>query len=123
MKYRTLIELICDAIDKDDAIHTAGEFLRGEVESGVDMRYSARTLRSHRAFKYGFTGLLVLCLISTLYIGYATKEKNETLRHITGYILSNTCTIQPVLKTQHTEEFKEKWENKKSEVMFDHLKK
>ena len=123
MKYRTLIELICDAIDKDDAIHTAGEFLRGEVESGVEMRYSSRKLKTHRAFKYGFTGLLVLCLMSTLYIGFAMQEKNEKLRHITGYILSNTSTIQPVLKTQHAEKFKEKWEEKKGEVMLDYLKK
>lgn len=37
MKYKTVIEVYCDARDKDEAMHTAGEYLRGNVQPGVKM--------------------------------------------------------------------------------------
>ena len=123
MKYRTVIELICEAADKEDAFYTAGEYLRGEVDSGVEMRCRAITLKTHRMLKYGVMSALVVFFFSTLLVGIATREKNNNLRHISDLILSNTCTIQPVLKTQHRAGFEDKWEDKKDEVMLEYLKK
>lgn len=37
MKYVTVIEIICDASDADEAYHTAGEYLRGQEDCGVSM--------------------------------------------------------------------------------------
>ena len=41
MKYKTVIEVVCDARDKVEAMHTAGEYLRGNTEPGIIM--SSRT--------------------------------------------------------------------------------
>jgi hypothetical protein len=123
MKYRTVIELICDAADKDDAFHTAGEYLRGEVESGVDMRCKAVSLKTHRMVRCAAFCFATMFLLSTLLVGIATKEKNANLKKISDFVLSNTCTIQPVLKTKHTADFRDKWEDKKDKVMLEYLKK
>lgn len=37
MKYITVIEVICDAPDADEAYNMAGEYLRGNEEHGVSM--------------------------------------------------------------------------------------
>ena len=38
MKYRTVIELICEATNEEEAINTAGDYLRGDVDFGVVFR-------------------------------------------------------------------------------------
>jgi hypothetical protein len=123
MKYRTVIELICDAADKEDAFYTAGEYLRGEVESGVEMKCKAISLKAHRMLKYGVMSVLAIFLFSTLVAGIATRDREKSLRNISELILSNTCTIQPVLHTKHETGFKEKWETKKDEAILEYLKK
>jgi hypothetical protein len=123
MKYRTVIELICEAADKEDAFHTAGEYLRGEVESGVEMKCKAISLKVHRMLRYGIASVLVVFLFSTLAAGIATRGREESLRNISELVLSNTCTIQPVLHTKHKTGFKEKWETKKDEAILEYLKK
>ena len=45
MKYRTVVELICEGKDAEEAYHTAGEYLRGNVDNGVDMKCRTRPLR------------------------------------------------------------------------------
>ncbi|MBD3380257.1 MAG: hypothetical protein GF408_07340 [Candidatus Omnitrophica bacterium] len=37
MKYITVIEIICDAPDEEEAYNTAGEYLRGKEDFGVSM--------------------------------------------------------------------------------------
>ncbi|MBD3380052.1 MAG: hypothetical protein GF408_06295 [Candidatus Omnitrophica bacterium] len=37
MKYLTVIEVICDAADEEEAYHTAGEFLKGSEDLVVSM--------------------------------------------------------------------------------------
>ncbi|MGB2599756.1 MAG: hypothetical protein WBB86_08365 [Candidatus Omnitrophota bacterium] len=123
MKYRTLIELICDAANREDALHTVGEYLRGEVESGVDMRFRTIMLVTHKIQKYGVMGLLVMFFLSTIFLGVATKEKNKNLRHISSLISGNTYTIQPVLKTTCKNGFKKAWEKKKDEAILEYIKK
>jgi hypothetical protein len=66
---------------------------------------------------------MAMFLLSTLFVGIATKEKNADLKKISDFVLSNTCTIQPVLQTKHASGFKDRWENKKSEAMLEYLKK
>ncbi len=37
MKYVTIIEVICDASDEEEAYNTAGEFLRGNEDHGISI--------------------------------------------------------------------------------------
>jgi len=43
-KFKTVIELVCEAEDKREALDVAGEYLRGSLTSGVNMRCQTRQL-------------------------------------------------------------------------------
>ncbi|MBD3425827.1 MAG: hypothetical protein GF409_01195 [Candidatus Omnitrophica bacterium] len=47
MKYKTVIEIVCDAYDEDDACHIAGEYLRGNEEFGVLMTFNTHSMNPH----------------------------------------------------------------------------
>ena len=44
MQYKTVIEIICEAVDDHEALDIAGEFLKGDLEAGVEMRCFAKPL-------------------------------------------------------------------------------
>ena len=46
MKYKTVIEIVCDARDEDEAMHTAGEYLRGNMEPGIKMNSRTKKMFS-----------------------------------------------------------------------------
>ena len=66
MKYKTVIKIVCDAYDADDAFNTAGEYLRGNVDANVIMKCSAVPLKNFFAKRYGLTFVLLLILVSML---------------------------------------------------------
>ena len=123
MKYRTVIEVICDASSRDEALHTAGEFLRSNVEFGVEMRSKSMPLRAHKAIKYAGTSLLAITLILVSLIRVPVGGKENNASGIARFGLENTCTVMPSLKTQDKADFKDNWEAKKNEAVLDYLKK
>lgn len=38
MKYKTVIEIVCDGNDEEEASHMAGEYLRGHIQDDVLMK-------------------------------------------------------------------------------------
>ncbi|MFH1593133.1 MAG: hypothetical protein ABID09_00360 [Candidatus Omnitrophota bacterium] len=54
MKYKTIIEVTSDARNNDEAIYIAGEYLRGNIESGVEIR-----CKSHPNRAFVLTGLTI----------------------------------------------------------------
>lgn len=122
MKYRTVIELICDAADREEASNIAGDYLKGEVDFGVDMRCSTASLWAHRVTKYAASSALVLLVFSTLLFKVTpigVESGNSTSSRI-GF--QNTYTVMPALKTKHKADFKKEWEQKKDEAVLDFLK-
>jgi hypothetical protein len=63
VKYRTVIEIISEDIDAENALHTAGEYLRGNVESGVHMNCRTMSFNFHMFKNAAITGLVVLFLL------------------------------------------------------------
>ncbi len=123
MKYRTVIEVICDASSKDEAMYIAGEFLRSNVEFGVEMRSKSMPLKVHRAIRYAGTSAVAIALLVTAFLGVSVVGKDNNTSGVARIGLQNTYTVTPSLKTQDEADFKDDWEAKKNEAVLDYLKK
>lgn len=123
MKYRTMIELICDASDKEDAVNIAGDYLKGDIDFGVTMRCKAMSLRAHRVKKCVATCLFAGVIFSAMILKVTLLGGEEKLQNTSQVRFHNTYTIMPALKTKHRSGFKKEWERKKDEVILQYLKK
>ena len=121
MKYRTMIEIVCEASDKEEAYNTAGEYLRNKIDSGVQMSCKTEPLWAHKAVKYSLSSVLMIMLFAAFLLR-VTPISGEA-KSGTGICASNTYTIMPELKTKHTADFKKEWENKKEEAVLEFIKK
>lgn len=118
MKYRTMIELVCEASDKDDACHVAGEYLRGTVDSGVKMKFKTRLLQTHRAFKCGIVSFAVLFCFAALLFSVIEPGKDGQVSD-SKFRIPESCTVQPELKTNTVDKFRRAWETKQNEAMLE----
>ena len=42
MRYKTVIEIVCEADNDHEALDIAGEFLKGDLEAGIEMQCFAK---------------------------------------------------------------------------------
>jgi len=117
MKYKTVINIFTDADSKDEAVDIAGEFLRGNLESGVRMKCSTIPVKSCRLFKTG-----ALLLLTSAFIGIASLGYFKTTA-IPFSGSKNTSAFQPSLKTSQTAKFKENWQEEKNRKVLEYIKK
>ncbi len=122
MRYKTTIELICDANNSDDASNIAGEYLKGDIDFGVNMRCKTESLLASRARKctalFLTTTFVFFVLIMRMTpISVDAKISGPAKR------ISETYTILPALKTKHKADFKVEWEERRDEAVIEYLKK
>lgn len=123
MKYRTVIELICNAHDKDEASNLAGDYLKGEVDFGVEMHCKTETLVGHRVIKYAVSSAIAILIFASFLLKVTPISVDEKIQGSPTIGFQNTFTVQPVLKTKHKSDFKKEWEQKKDEAVLEYLKK
>ena len=123
MKYRTVIELVCNAKDAEDASHMAGDYLNGTIDFGVDMRCKTTTVCTHRVKKYVFSVLVLGLFVSSFIFGNLQVGDSSSTVSNSNFSSFSTSTVMPALKTQEQEKFKEEWENKKDEAVLEYIKK
>ena len=122
MKYKTIIELICDAANKEDAANIAGDYLRSEVDFGVSMNCRTFALRTYRIVKYAVTTVIAMMFFSVILCRFFPLGKDAETGEGTKIGFGSTCTVVPALKTEHDEGFKEDWEKKQDESVLEFLK-
>lgn len=122
MKYRTIIELICDAANSEDAANTSGEYLRGNVDFGVAMKCRTESCCSYKAKKYAIVCAAVLFLFSPVIVKVAAFNANGKSSGVLGDCFRSTYTVTPQLKTKDIHDFKTKWEKKKDEAVLNYIK-
>ena len=122
MKYRTVIELICEASSKEDAVNVAGEYLKGDIEYGVDMRCQTLSIFTHKMKKYAASCAILLFAFSTLFLKIASLDDKAEVATLVSGKSHDVYTVVPALKTKDEVEFKEEWDEKKEEVVMDFLK-
>ncbi|HNX91010.1 MAG TPA: hypothetical protein PKY78_04310 [Candidatus Omnitrophota bacterium] len=120
MKYRTVIEVVCEASDKDEALNNAGEYLRGKSDSIVGMKTKTLPLGVHRAIKYGVPSLMMLFLLGTILLKGSAMQESSMAG--SGISIPMVYTVQPELKTQDSKEFKTEWSEKKDAAVLDYIK-
>ena len=120
MKFKTTIEIISEADDKNDAMEIVGEYLSGYLASGVDMRCSTRLVSNYKKGLISIAAISLILTISILSIGHIKPSKN-----LVGTI-SGFNAVQPPLKTaSHANkvDFKKEWEAKQAREAFTYIKK
>lgn len=117
MKYRTLIEIVTDAKDHNEAIDIAGEFLRGNLESGVKMKCSTKPLKSRFIFPASAFAVLLAIVLSLAWSGYFRNG------NISFADRKHVSAVQPPLKTSEATNFKETWREERDKKVLDYIKK
>lgn len=119
MKYKTTIELVTNAQDKNEAMEIVGEYLSGHLSSGVDMKcYTKR----HAPYVKATVSIVALSLV--FFIGILSiiniKPSKITIGNIAGI-----NAVQPPLKTSSSIEkadFKKEWEEKQTKEALKFIK-
>ena len=121
MKFKTTIKLITEAKDKNEAMELAGEYLSGNLASGVDMRMRTAPLYSNIR-RVGLAVVLSsIFLLSVLHLSY--------IKHTQGAIqsLPGESVIQPPLNTSSNlksySAFQKEWQARHTEEALNLIKK
>ncbi|NQT23356.1 MAG: hypothetical protein HQ579_07990 [Candidatus Omnitrophica bacterium] len=93
MEYKTVIEIISEAKNSHDAADIAGEYLRGSLDTGVQMKSTSRPLKRYKVSRIILFVLMILSIVSV-----TTYKINKNLP-ILKIPSKNVCAIQPPLKT------------------------
>jgi len=110
MKYRTTIEIVSEAKDKNEAMEIVGEYLSGNITSGVHMKCLTDPVNSYA--KIIVTALLFLALLGgSIFSALYSKPGSTTISAVPG-----VNAIQPPLKTsvvdRKSDDFKKEWQTR-----------
>lgn len=118
MKYKTIIEITADADNKDEASEIAGEYLSGNIHSGVSMKCSTRPASSYKRNVVSVIMVMVLFIIGV----FSTISAKPS--HNMAFTISGNSAIQPPLKTdKKNADFKKDWQDRQVKEVLDYLKK
>lgn len=109
MKFKTVIKLVSDAQDKNEAIDLVDDYLAGNIVSGVDMKCVTR--RVHNTAKIVGACALVLAITAGVIVSSYTRHPQNMLQSVPG-----VSAVQPPLKTSNiankSPEFKNEWQER-----------
>lgn len=114
MKYRTTIEIVTEAGDKSEAAEIAGDYLSGNIISGIDMKCRTKPVQNAAAY------VAVVALIGML-VGMSVYYTAGNMKYSggPGAMVSEVNAIQPPLKTSAVEsksaEFRRMWQDKQTD--------
>ncbi len=121
MKFKTNIEITSDAANKYEAMEIAGDYLSGNISSGIDMKYDTRPVRFYNnpAAKIG---VVVLLMTMGFFSGVKAKPSHQGL----SLNACQTATVAPALKTSDVVKinthFKKEWQEKHTSEVIHSIK-
>lgn len=120
MKYKTNIEITSDAANKDEAMEIVGDYLSGNVASGIDMKCATRPVRF-----YNSTAAKASVVILLVTIGFFSGVKVKPHQNF----VTGTCqmaAVTPPLKTSDAGKsdmnFKREWQDKQTTEVINYIK-
>ena len=119
-KFKTTIEITSEAENKGEAMEIAGEYLSGNLTSGVDMRCATKRIHQYAKPLIGIVAVSLILIISIVSITYLKPSKDFVGN------FSGINAVQPSLKTSSTpakDDFKKEWETKQTREALKHIKK
>jgi len=109
MRYKTVIEVVTEAKDRSEAIDIVGEYLSGDVLSGVEMKYSTRAVSGVKKIAIAITALSLMLAAGIISL-YITKSIGNGAPSSAGM-----SAVQPPLQTQalhvRDAQFKTQWQD------------
>jgi hypothetical protein len=121
MKYKTTIELTMDAKDKGEAIEIAGEYLSGNIMSGVDMKCMTKRVTLYNGKVIATIAVSLALVIVAFAVGLETKAGHNFIQSSPAI-----SAVQPPLKTSADANkdaaFKKAWEDKKTAEIINYIK-
>jgi len=113
VRYKTVIEVVTDGDDANDAMDRAGEYLRGSYHSDVPLRVRTQPMGTRNVRVLGYT--VAMCFLA-LSISFGWFAAGRTYQKIvsTKDETVEMYAVHPPLSTDITNEagraFKEKWD-------------
>jgi len=120
MKYKTVIEIVSDADNPAEAADLAGDYLQGQIDTGVTMKCYTQPVRKYARPLLILSSFIVM---STMAFGiYFCGKKDVTCK--SAVYQNNISAIQPPLKTMSSDsDFKGDWKSKKNAAEINYIKK
>ena len=120
-KYKTKIEITAPASDKDEAMEIVGDYLSGNIISGIDMRCTTKQIRFYDNSAAKAVGVVMLIAIGFLFTAKTTPEARFNISNC------QTAAVQPPLKTSNVAKeeakFRKEWEEKQAREVLNFIKK
>jgi hypothetical protein len=120
MKYKTNIEITSNAANKDEAMEIVGDYLSGNIRSGIDMKYATKPVRF-----YSNSAIKVVLVIMLMTVGFFSGVKAKPQQ---GFLF-NMCqvaAVTPPLKTsdanKNDNSFKKEWQDKQNAEVINFIK-
>ena len=120
MRFKTVIKLVSDANNKNEALEVVEEYLAGNIVSGVDMKCATKPLYN----KTKIAGAVVLFFMVAV---CAFLFSNSRHSQCALPVISGASAVQAPLNTaciaESKEYFKRNWENRHTKEALDYITK
>lgn len=120
-KYKTSIEITSEATDKDEAMEIVGEYLSGNIVSGIDMKCRTAPVRF-----YNNTTAKIIVVALLVTIGFLSGAKKSPHSNM-GVGICQMDAVTPPLKTSDVNKndanFKKEWIDKHNSEALSYIKK
>jgi len=120
MRYKTTIQITTEAADKSEALEIVGEYLSGNLVSGIEMKCRTKPTVNYRV------GVVIATAFSFIIVAGAVFAVH--LKSSTNLIQSSSgiSAIQPPLRTSYSEGrnagFKKDWQNTEAKRALEYIK-
>jgi hypothetical protein len=116
MKYKTTINIVSEARNRDEAIDIVEEYLSGNIRSGVDMKCATGPERT--AVKVTCAVALSLVIVGVIIFPIHLKTPQLMVPNV-----SAISAVQAPLKTDRKNvEFKKEWETRQTKEAIEYIK-
>ena len=121
MKFKTTIKIISEAADRNEAMEIAGDYLSGNLTTGVDMKFRTAPVRSNKERAGIVLAVALIFGLLALPLSYI-KHSQNSIQNLPG-----DSVIQPPLKTSSADKkystFKREWQTRHAQEALEFLKK
>ena len=121
MKYKTSIEIMSEAANKDEAMEIAGDYLSGNIASGIDMKCATKEVRF-----YDNSAAKTIAVTLLICVAFLVSVKTSPQAHL-NIVTCQTAAVQPPLKTSNVAKeeakFRKEWEEKQAREVLNFIKK
>jgi len=114
VKYKTVVEIITDADNEDEAVDLAGEYLRGKYECTFPLKVKTHQLKKRNYRVLAYSGAAYLIVLSLSFMWFSAGRTYQTIVSAKHNDMLDGCAIQPPLNTDLNhkagKDFKESWD-------------